>query len=126
MEIRNILEEIKSRDFNQMTNADMMNFLDMVYIIYTGEKHSSVYSSFTTPGGRMLGSTKPVAWYQSNYDLPGSCPDAPIVGVSGYIPDAINRVIFSEEYSPTNKMKQLDMLFLDLRTIALRTVNEAA
>jgi hypothetical protein len=101
---------------NDLTDQGYKDYLDIVYSIYTDSSMEEVYNSFSTPQDIRDGSTKPLAWYATNYDIPGVYPESPIQELTGFIPNRINTIIFSDE-SVEYKMNTLNLLFGDLPTI---------
>lgn len=81
---------------SKFTDNEYIGYLDVVYKEYTGSSFNETYDMYSTPEGKRQGDTRPVAWYQTAYDIPG----VHLVGpnnLSGFIPDRINSTIFSDE-----------------------------
>lgn len=113
----NVLKAVKlDRCPSKLSNQEILGYINQIYKSYTGQEHSYIYNLFTTPGGKMLGETKTVAWYQTNYDIPGMYNDSPDVDYTGFIPDAINHVIFSDK-GIMDKVKTLNLMFVDLLSL---------
>lgn len=118
-EIINILKLLQAEGgIKKLSDKEIVEYLDQIYNIYTGSEHATVYDIFDTPHGATKGGVKPVAWYQTGYNIPGQYPESPNE-YTGFIPDAINHLIFSDK-PILDKTRELNKMFLDLSVIALK------
>ena len=105
---------------NDRVLIDLPNIFDIVYREFVGDNQDATYDSFGSPA---MPEGKPVAWYKTEYTYKNDNSKhlkGPMINgnrFTGYIPDAINNVIASYRYTPSQKVRLLEIMFKDLKTI---------